>query len=110
MSDCVFCRILAGELPSKMVYRDDRVAAFNDIHPKAPTHVLVIPTRHVTRLSETKEDDREELGYLLERARHVAELLGVSRAFRLEVNNGEEAGQLVPHLHIHILSESQPKN
>lgn len=102
MSDCLFCRIAAGEIPSKPVYSDDRVYAFYDIAPKAPTHVLVIPRRHLAKLSDAGPADQELLGEVVARATAIARELGLEH-YRLVANNGEGAGQTVFHLHFHLL-------
>ena len=102
MSDCLFCRIAAGEIPSQKVYADDRVYAFHDIAPKAPTHVLVIPRRHIPRLADASESDRELVGEVVARAAAIARDLGLDH-YRLVANNGEGAGQTVFHLHFHLM-------
>jgi histidine triad (HIT) family protein len=102
MSDCLFCRIAAGEIPSKTVYSDDRVYAFHDIAPKAPTHVLVVPRRHIAKLADAGAEDRELVGEVVARAAAIARDLGLEH-YRLVVNNGEGAGQTVFHLHFHLL-------
>lgn len=102
MSDCLFCRIAAGEIPSKAVYSDERIYAFHDIAPKAPTHVLVVPRRHLARLSDAGADDRALLGDVVVAAAAIARDLGLEH-YRLVVNNGEGAGQTVFHLHVHLL-------
>ena len=102
MTDCLFCKIVRGELPSTKVYEDDEILAFRDIHPAAPTHVLVVPKAHRDSLSACAGDDAPLLGRLLFAANRVAEGEGLE-AFRLVVNNGSGAGQTVWHLHIHVL-------
>ena len=102
MPDCIFCRIVAGEIPSKKVYEDATVFAFEDIAPKAPTHVLVVPRRHVEKLADVGPEDAGLLGALAERAAAIAKERGLSD-FRLVANNGEGAGQSVFHLHFHLL-------
>ena len=102
MTDCLFCRIAAGEIPSKKVYADDRIYAFHDIAPKAPTHVLVVPRRHIGRLADAGSEDRELLGDVFAGAASIARELGLEH-YRLVVNNGEGAGQTVFHLHVHLL-------
>jgi histidine triad (HIT) family protein len=102
-ANCIFCRIAAGELPTSFVYEDEDVVAFPDIHPQAPTHVLVMPRRHVESLAEL--DDPELAGRLLLAAREVARRSGVAeRGFRTIINTGAEGGQTVPHLHLHVLA------
>ncbi|HTY43085.1 MAG TPA: histidine triad nucleotide-binding protein [Thermoanaerobaculia bacterium] len=102
MSDCLFCRIAAGEIPSKKVYADDRLYAFHDIAPKAPTHVLVIPRKHIARLADAGPEDRALVGDVVAGAASIARELGLEH-YRLVVNNGEGAGQTVFHLHVHLL-------
>lgn len=100
--NCVFCRIAKGELPSSKVYEDDGYLVFKDINPAAPVHLLAIPKRHVSRLSECGPQDRDLLADLLLTAGKVAKAEGLE-SFRLIVNDGSEAGQTVFHLHAHIL-------
>jgi histidine triad (HIT) family protein len=101
MDDCLFCRIVAGKIPATVVYEDDHVVAINDVFPRAPFHVLVIPRTHVARLSDL--DDEPLGGRLLQAVRRVARQGGVGDSFRLVVNNGDKAGQSVLHLHLHVL-------
>ena len=102
MTDCLFCKIAAGEIPSGKVYEDDEVFAFKDIHPKAPTHVLVIPKTHVATLSDC--DDPAVLGMLMDRTRRIAdEVLELAPGYRVVINVREGGGQEVFHLHVHIL-------
>ena len=101
---CLFCRIAAGEIPATIVHRDDEVVAFRDIHPQAPTHILVIPVRHVPGIAEAGEADQALLGRLVLTARDLAREEGLDETgYRLVANNGEQAGQSVPHLHVHLL-------
>ena len=102
MSECVFCRIVSGEIPAKVLYRDDHAVAISDLDPKAPFHALVIPRTHVAKLSEL--EDAALGGRLLQTARRVASDAGYADQFRMVVNNGESAGQSVWHLHIHVLA------
>ncbi|MEO5368875.1 MAG: histidine triad nucleotide-binding protein [Magnetococcus sp. DMHC-1] len=102
--ECVFCKIAQGEIPSRMVYEDDRVVAFHDINPQAPVHVLVIPRQHVTSLDSMTQHDRDMAGYLLERTAHVArELRLADSGYRVSINTGVHGGQEVFHIHLHIL-------
>jgi histidine triad (HIT) family protein len=103
VSDCLFCRIAAGEIPASLVDSDAQIVAFHDLHPQAPVHVLVIPRRHLATLGETSDADRETLGHLLAAAARIARRLGLEDGFRVVVNNGERAGQSVFHLHLHLL-------
>ena len=104
MSDTIFGKIIAGEIPSEFIYEDEHCIAINDIAPQAPVHVLVIPKRGIPRLVDAEASDQELLGHLLLAAGKVAEQLGVQDAFRLIINNGEGAGQTVFHLHLHIIA------
>ena len=100
----VFSRIVKGEIPARVVYDDERVLAFHDVSPKAPTHVLVIPKREIARLSDTKETDEALLGHLLFVARQIAHVLGLDEGgYRVVVNVGADGGQSVEHLHLHVL-------
>ncbi|TMB98970.1 MAG: histidine triad nucleotide-binding protein [Chloroflexi bacterium] len=101
MDDCLFCRIVAGKLPATVVYEDDDVMAINDVFPRAPFHVLVVPRKHVERLSDLEDEPLG--GRLLQVVRKVARQGGVGDNFRLVVNNGDSAGQNVLHLHLHVL-------
>jgi histidine triad (HIT) family protein len=102
MADCLFCRIASGETPSRKVFEDERVYAFEDIAPKAPTHVLVIPKKHISRLAEADASDAALIGEVVSRAAAIARDRSLDH-YRLVVNNGEEAGQSVFHLHFHLL-------
>jgi len=101
VDDCLFCRIVEGKIPATIVYEDDDVMAINDVFPRAPFHVLVVPRKHVAKLSDL--EDEALGGKLLQAVRKVARQGGVGDNFRLVVNNGDHAGQTVWHLHIHVL-------
>jgi histidine triad (HIT) family protein len=104
MADCLFCKIINREIPASIVYEDDRVLAFNDINPQAPTHVLVVPKRHVASLNELSAGDDEMVGELVRRAATIATERGISaRGFRTVFNTNPEAGQTVFHIHLHLL-------
>ena len=100
----LFSRIIAREIPADIVYEDDLCLAFRDINPQAPTHVLIIPKQEIARLIDAKEEDQALLGHLLLAAGKIARQLNVGDAFRLAINNGEQAGQSVLHLHLHLLA------
>ena len=100
--DCVFCRIIKGELPSTKVYEDDSVLVFRDINPAAPTHLLVVPKQHVARLSECGPGDRDLIADVMLAAAKVAGMEDLD-AYRLIINDGAGAGQTVFHLHAHVL-------
>ncbi|MDQ7011330.1 MAG: histidine triad nucleotide-binding protein [Mariprofundaceae bacterium] len=102
MTDCLFCKIIEGSIPSDKVYEDDDVFAFRDIHPKAPIHVLVVPKQHVATLSDAQ--DPSLLGMLMSRVRKIAdEVLNLAAGYRIVINVREGGGQEVFHLHVHIL-------
>lgn len=102
MSDCLFCKIVEGTIPASKVYEDEDVFAFKDIHPKAPTHVLVIPKEHYATLADA--EDPFVLGLLMERVTHIAdEVLNLAAGYRVVINVREGGGQEVFHLHVHIL-------
>jgi len=104
MSDTIFGKIVAGEVPAEFIYEDEHCVAIRDISPQAPVHVLVIPRKAIPKLADAAEEDGELLGQLMLAAGRVARQLGVDDAFRLIVNNGEGAGQTVFHLHLHIIA------
>ena len=100
----LFEKIIAREIPADIVYEDDLVLAFNDINPQAPTHVLVIPKKPIPRIAEAEPEDHQVLGHLLLKTKEIAADLGLhENGFRLVINNGKDAGESVPHLHLHIL-------
>ena len=101
--ESIFTRIINGDIPAEKVYEDDLCIAINDIAPRAPVHVLVIPRKPIPRLVDASEEDQQILGHLMLKAGEIARQLGVADAFRLVVNNGEGAGQTVFHLHLHII-------
>ena len=104
MSKTLFEKIVAREVPATIVFEDDQVLAFHDIKPQAPTHVLIIPKKPIPRISEAEPADHQVLGHLLLKAAEVAKKLGLStKGYRLVINNGPDAGEAVPHLHVHIL-------
>jgi histidine triad (HIT) family protein len=104
MAECLFCQIVNREIPASIVYEDDRVLAFNDINPQAPTHVLVVPKRHVASLNELSADDDEMVGELVRRAAAIATERGIATGgFRTVFNTNREAGQTVFHIHLHLL-------
>ncbi|MBT3531643.1 MAG: histidine triad nucleotide-binding protein [Gammaproteobacteria bacterium] len=103
-ADCLFCKIIAGDIPSNKVYSDDDVYAFHDINPAAPQHVLIIPKKHLTDVRSANEEDQALMGKLLLKANDLAKELGLDeKGFRYVINTGEYGGQTVFHLHLHIL-------
>ena len=103
MSDNIFLKIINKELPADIIYEDDITIAFNDISPQAPTHILIIPKKEITQLSNSTSDDVELLGHLLIVAKKITDDLKI-QDYRVVINNGSGAGQTVFHLHLHILS------
>jgi len=103
MADCLFCRIAAGEIPSRKVFEDARMLAFEDLHPGAPTHILLIPKRHLEDLDHATAEDAALLGELQLKAAELARQRGLARGFRTVFNVGPDAGQSVFHLHLHLL-------
>lgn len=102
--DCIFCKIVAGELPARIVHEDELAIAFHDIQPQAPVHVLIIPRRHLPAISEMEPADRDMVGHLHWLARELAVTLGIAETgYRLVINNGRDANQTVGHLHLHLL-------
>ena len=104
MSDCLFCRIISREIQASIVYEDERILAFNDINPQAPTHVLVVPKRHIATLNDLAAGDDQIVGELVRRAAAIAKAKGISAGgFRTVFNTNREAGQTVFHIHLHLL-------
>ena len=102
--DCIFCKIANHEIPSEFVYEDDRVVAFRDLNPVAPTHILIVPKEHKLNLSEYDENDEPLLGHILTVAAHIAREVGIEESgYRVITNAGPEAGQSVMHTHFHLL-------
>jgi histidine triad (HIT) family protein len=104
MTDCLFCKIINRELSASIVYEDDRILAFNDINPQAPTHVLVLPKRHIASLNDLSADDDAIVGEVIRRAAAIAKGRGISTAgFRTVFNTNRDAGQTVFHIHLHLV-------
>lgn len=106
--DCIFCKIVAGQIPSSKVHEDDELLVFHDIHPWAPVHVLVIPKRHIATLADTGAEHEALLGRMLALAPRLMKQLGVSNGFRTVVNTGPDGGQEVYHLHMHVFGGPRP--
>ena len=104
MIETIFDKIIRKEIPADIVYEDELCLAFKDVNPQAPIHILIIPKKAIAKVTDAKNDDQNVLGHMMLMAGKIAEDLGVKDAFRLVVNNGEEAGQTVFHLHIHLLA------
>lgn len=103
----IFGKIINGEIPADILYEDDECICIKDIHPQAPTHLLVIPRKAIPRLADASEEDKALLGHLLLKIGDIARKLGVDEAFRVVINNGAGAGQTVFHLHLHILANKK---
>ena len=103
MTDCIFCKIIAGAIPSKMVYQDEHVYAFRDIHPKAKVHILVVPRKHIATLADATDDDQALLGYMALSLPRIAQAEGLMNGFRTVLNTGHGGGQEVFHMHYHVL-------
>jgi len=102
--ECIFCRIVAGEIPADIVYQDKEFVAFRDIHPQAPTHILIIPKSHIASMTDLTGKHQALMGRLILLAKELAEKEGISTSgYRLSVSTGTDGGQLVPHLHFHLL-------
>lgn len=103
MSDCLFCKIAAGEIPSDKVYEDDVMIVFKDINPKAEVHLLAIPREHIDSLNEVTEQHDAIMGYMLRRLPEIARNQGLNDGFRAIINTGKGSGQIIFHLHIHLM-------
>ena len=104
MSDCLFCKIVDGDIPSNVVFENESVLAFRDINPQAPTHILIIPRRHISTINDIAADDRETVGSLFTAAKEIAGAENLTESgYRVVMNCGEGAGQSVFHIHLHLL-------
>ena len=103
MSACLFCQIATGERPATIVYRGDGLIAIRDIHPQAPTHILIIPAKHIVSVAEVAVEDEELIGRMITAATAIAQQENLSKGYRLVINTGAQAGQSVFHLHVHLL-------
>jgi histidine triad (HIT) family protein len=110
-SSCIFCKIAAGEIPATIVHKDEQVTAFRDIHPAGPTHVLIIPNRHIASINAVEPADEPLLGHLFVVARKIAETDNIQEdGYRVIVNTGEHGGQTVHHLHMHVIGGQPMKH
>lgn len=107
MSDCIFCKILDGDIPSNRVYEDEYCIAFHDVQPAAPMHLLVIPRKHISSLDALTPQDQELMGHIMTRIPEIARNQGLDQGYRTVVNTGEQGGQTVFHIHFHILGGRQ---
>ncbi|HEU4621105.1 MAG TPA: histidine triad nucleotide-binding protein [Burkholderiaceae bacterium] len=108
MDDCIFCRIVRGEIPSQKIYEDDELLAFHDIHPAAPVHFLIIPKMHLATLADVGDEHALLLGRMLRLAPRLAAEQGATNGFKTVINTGHDGGQEVWHLHIHVLGGPRP--
>ena len=106
--DCIFCQIITGKVPSEILYRDEEVIAFRDINPQAPTHLLIIPKRHIPSLAHLSDAETPLIGHMTKIANQLAKREGISESgYRLAISCGEQGGQEVPHLHMHLVGGRQ---
>jgi histidine triad (HIT) family protein len=104
MTDCIFCKIIKGDIPSTTVFRDEQLTAFRDINPAAPTHILIVPNRHIDGVDTLASEDEALVGHLVNMAGQIAAREGIAEGgYRLIINTGADAGQTVPHIHVHLL-------
>ncbi len=104
MSDCIFCKIINGDIPSTQVYADAQVTAFRDINPVAPTHILIVPNQHIASVNDLAPEDEAVMGTLISVAKKIASQEGLAESgYRLTINTGPDSGQVVYHLHLHLL-------
>lgn len=104
MSDCIFCKIIQGDIPSTNVFRDEQVTAFRDLHPAAPTHILLVPNKHIDSVNMLASGDEQLIGHLFTTAKQIAVQEGIAQSgYRLIINTNANAGQTVFHIHLHLL-------
>lgn len=101
--DCIFCKVVAGTIPAKCVYEDDLCLSFADLHPQAPTHLLIIPKEHIASQAHAEDEHAALLGHLMAKAAEIACGAGLDRGYRVVINTGADGGQTVDHLHLHLL-------
>ena len=105
MSDCIFCKIANGEIPSNKVYEDEQIMCFHDADPQAPVHVLIIPKKHIESLDAATEEDKELIAHIMLKIPELAKKQGIETGYRVVVNNGPDAFQTIKHLHFHVLGK-----
>jgi histidine triad (HIT) family protein len=111
MTDCIFCKIITGDIPSTHVFRDEQVTAFRDLNPAAPTHILLVPNKHIDSVNTLAEDDEQLIGHLFTTAKQIAAQEGIAEGgYRLIVNTNADAGQTVFHIHLHLLGGTRMKS
>jgi len=102
--ECIFCKIVGGEIPGEIIHEDEETIAFRDINPQSPIHLLIIPKRHIPSLTDLSESDSSLMGHMVNVTNQLAKREGISESgYRVVINCGKEGGQLVPHLHIHLM-------
>jgi histidine triad (HIT) family protein len=108
MTDCVFCKIIAGEIPSDIKYQDEKLIAFPDIHPQAPIHILIVTKKHIKSVMELSTEEESLIGHMIHVAKQLAVKEGIAeKGFRIVINTGVMGGQAIPHLHMHLLGGRQ---
>jgi histidine triad (HIT) family protein len=111
MADCIFCGIIQGDVPSTILFRDEQVTAFRDLHPAAPTHILLVPNKHIESVNMLSNDDEQLIGRLFTIAKQIAAQEGIAKSgYRLVINTNAHAGQTVFHLHLHLLGGARMKH
>lgn len=103
MEDCIFCKILKHEIPTDFMYEDEKCVVFRDIHPKAKTHLLLVPKKHIHSIAEMQDGDEQIVGHLMHCAKGVADKLGLT-GYNLQINVGKDGGQVIFHIHVHLMS------
>ena len=104
MNDCIFCKIIGGEIPCKFLHEDDKSVVFNDLHPKDKTHLLIVPKKHILSIAEMEDGDEKIVGHLVHVAQKLGKEMGLT-GYKLQVNVGRDGGQEIFHLHVHLLSK-----
>ena len=111
MTDCIFCQIISGDIPSTNVFRDEQVTAFRDLNPAAPTHILLVPNKHIDSVNALATEDEQLIGHLFTTAKQLAAQEGISEGgYRLIINTNPHAGQTVFHIHLHLLGGAPMKH
>ena len=105
MADCIFCKIAEKEIPSNVVYEDDKILCFHDLEPQAPVHVLIIPKKHIASMDDVQAEDQDLMGYIMVKVSEIAKILELDNGYRLVNNCGEDGFQTVKHIHFHLLGK-----
>ena len=105
MADCIFCKIAEKEIPSNVVYEDDKILCFHDLEPQAPVHVLIIPKKHIASMDDVQVENQELMGHIMVKVKEIAEILELENGYRLVNNCGEDGFQTVKHIHFHLLGK-----